>query len=62
MAAQIVSPIAAGTMLNRISYMTLFPYAAAAVILAFVTMQFVRHGDSKEGGPKGLEAFEEMEI
>lgn len=45
MAAQIVTPILSGYLLN-ISYATLFPYAAIFAGLSFVTMLFVRHGDS----------------
>jgi len=45
MAAQTITPIVAGTLMNRVGYMTLFPYAAAFFILAFATMQFVKHGD-----------------
>jgi maltose/moltooligosaccharide transporter len=58
MAAQIVTPIAAGWLLNHVSYDALFPYAAAFVLLSFVTMQFVKHGDSRPEGKKGLEAFD----
>ncbi len=47
MAAQVVTPILAGTLLNRVSYQVLFPYAAIFVGLSFVTMLFVRHGDSR---------------
>lgn len=61
MAAQTVTPILAGALLNRVGYMSLFPYAGIAVALAFVTMQFVRHGDSHAAAKKGLEAFEDMD-
>lgn len=47
MAAQTVTPIVAGFLLSNISYKTLFPYATVFVALSFVTMLFVRHGDSK---------------
>jgi MFS family permease len=47
MAAQTVTPILAGFLLSNVSYKTLFPYAAIFVALSFVTMLFVRHGDSK---------------
>lgn len=47
MAAQTITPIAAGTLLNKVSYQTLFPYAAFFVALSFVTMLFVKHGDNK---------------
>ncbi len=61
MAAQVVTPILAGTLLSNISYQVLFPYAAVFVGLSFVTMLFVRHGDSKAEAKKGLEAFEDMD-
>lgn len=61
MAAQVVTPILAGTLMRTISYRVLFPYAAIFVALSFVTMLFVKHGDNKEGGKKGLEAFSEMD-
>ncbi len=47
MAAQTVTPIAAGFLLSNVSYKTLFPYAAVFVTLSFITMCFVKHGDSK---------------
>lgn len=61
MAAQVVTPILAGTLMRQISYQVLFPYAALFVALSFVTMLFVRHGDSKAVAKKGLEAFEDMD-
>ena len=61
MAAQVVTPILAGTLMRNISYKVLFPYAACFVALSFVTMLFVGHGDSRPEGKKGLEAFEEMD-
>ena len=47
MAAQIVTPILSGVFMDYIGMTTLFPYAAIFVALAFLTMFFVRHGDSK---------------
>lgn len=47
MAGQIVTPILSGILLERVGYGTLFPYAALMVAVAFCTMLFVRHGDSK---------------
>lgn len=47
MAAQILTPILSGAFLEHVGYMTLFPYAAIFMALAFVTMLNVRHGDSK---------------
>ena len=61
MAAQVVTPVLAGTLMKHISYKALFPYAALFVALSFVTMLFVKHGDSKAEAPKGLEAFEAMD-
>ena len=58
MSAQIITPILSGALLehgHRIlgstdpnaGYVLLFPYGALFAILSFVTMLFVRHGDSK---------------
>ncbi len=58
MAAQTITPIVAGALLHNVSYMTLFPYAAVFVALSFVTMVFVRHGDSVLQVKRGLEAFD----
>lgn len=58
MAAQIVTPILSGALLEHVGYGTLFPYAAIFVALSFVTMLFVKHGDSKPVQPQSkLEAF-----
>ena len=61
MAAQVVTPVVAGTLMRHIDYRVLFPYAAFFVALSGVTMCFVRHGDTKAEGKRGLEAFEEMD-
>ena len=61
MAAQVVTPIVAGSLMRAIDYRVLFPYAAAFVALSFLTMCFVRHGDTKAEAKKGLEAFEDMD-
>ncbi len=47
MAAQVVTPVLSGIFLDNISMRTLFPYATVFVALAFVTMFFVKHGDSR---------------
>jgi MFS family permease len=60
MAAQIVTPILAGTLMRLISYNILFIYSAFFVLLSFVTMTQVKHGDQKVEAKKGLEAFEDM--
>ena len=61
MAAQVVTPILAGTLLKHISYSMLFPYAAFFAACSFVTMCFVRHGDCKVEAKAGLAAFEDMD-
>lgn len=61
MAAQVVTPILAGFLMRNISYKVLFPYAALFVLLSFVTMTQVRHGDAAPEAKKGLEAFEDMD-
>ena len=61
MAAQVVTPVAAGYLMRNISYTALFPYAAAFVAMSFVTMLFVKHGDNKPEAKKGLDAFEDMD-
>ncbi len=61
MAAQVITPIVAGTLMRLIDYRVLFPYAAVFVALSFVTMLGVHHGDTKVEAKKGLDAFEEMD-
>ena len=59
MAAQIVTPVLSGALMDLTGRMTiLFPYAAVFAGLAFVTMFLVRHGDSKVEAKKGLEALD----
>lgn len=58
MTAQIVTPILAGTLLNRVGYKVLFPYCALFVAGSFVMMFFVKHGDNKVEAKRGLEAFD----
>ncbi|MBE6981665.1 MAG: SLC45 family MFS transporter [Ruminococcaceae bacterium] len=58
MAAQAITPWIAGWFMDKIAWTALFPYAAIFVGLAFVTMFFVRHGDSKPQAKKGLEALD----
>lgn len=47
MAAQVVTPILSGFLLEYVSYRTLFPYAVVFSVAAFFTMTQVKHGDSK---------------
>ena len=59
MAAQILTPILSGWLLEHVGYHTLFPYAATCVGLAFVTMLLVRHGDNRPDAPANvLEHFD----
>ncbi len=59
MAAQIVTPILSGALLQYVGYWTLFPYGAAFVGLAYLTMTQVKHGDNKPVLPKDmLEVFD----
>ncbi|MBR2823587.1 MAG: MFS transporter [Clostridia bacterium] len=47
MAAQTVTPYLSGMLMDRAGMTSLFPYATVFVVLASVTMLFVRHGDSR---------------
>lgn len=58
MFAQIITPIAAGYLLDNVDYRILFLYSAVFVTLSFVTMCFVKHGDNKIEAKSGLEAFD----
>lgn len=53
MAAQIVTPILSGYLMQAFGTMRiLFPYGTIFIALSFVTMLFVKHGDSKPDKPK----------
>ena len=58
MAAQVATPMLSGLLMDRMGMHVLFPYAAVFTALAFVTMQFVGHGDSKPEARRGLEALD----
>jgi len=59
MAAQILTPILSGILMDELGRKVLFPYATLFVAAAFVTMFFVRHGDAKViEQKKGLESFD----
>jgi len=60
MAAQVLTPVISGWLLEHVGYHTLFPYAALMVAGAFVTMLFVRHGDNRPGLKKS--ALEYMDV
>ena len=57
MSAQILAPILSGILIQVIDYSILFPFAALFVAFSFVTMYFVKHGDSKAEKVSALEAF-----
>ena len=53
MAAQVVTPILSGALMDAFGTMSiLFPYGAIFAAASFVTMLFVKHGDSKPVAPK----------
>lgn len=54
MAAQVITPILSGALMTYVfhSMSVLFPYATIFVALSFVTMLFVKHGDSRPEAPK----------
>ncbi len=58
MAAQVLTPILSGALMEHIGYHTLFPYAALMVLGSFITMLFVKHGDSKPEARRGLESLD----
>ncbi len=58
MSAQIVTPMLSGFLMDRMGMTVLFPYAAVFVVLAFVTMSLVRHGDARPEAARGLEALD----
>lgn len=57
MAAQIVTPLLSGLLIDKlgIGYNILFPYAVFFSVASFVTMCFVRHGDTKPESKKAIE-------
>ena len=58
MAAQVATPMVSGFLMDKLGMTVLFPYAAVFVVLAFLTMLTVRHGDSRPEAKKGLEALD----
>ena len=61
MAAQSLTPTISGVFMDKVAMTSLFPYASIFVGLAFFTMLFVKHGDSKPTAAKGIEALAEMD-
>ena len=61
MSAQVLTPILSGWIMDLFGNMhPLFPYASICVALAFVTMFFVKHGDSKPEPKKS--ALESLDV
>lgn len=60
MAAQILTPIISGALMDipSLGRKVLFPYATFFVVLAFITMLFVKHGDAKPEKKSLLENFD----
>ena len=59
MAAQVVTPIVSGYLLQYFGYGILFPYGAVLVGAAIVPILFAKHGDSKpEAAKPALESFD----
>lgn len=58
MAAQIVTPIVSGYLMQIVGYKVLAPYAAVMVLISLVTISLTKHGDAKPLPPASkLEAF-----
>ncbi len=62
MAAQITTPLLSGFLIDNLGwgYSVLFPYAVLFSALSFVTMLFVRHGDSKP--PRRASVLESFDV
>jgi len=59
MFAQILTPVLSGLIMDAFGTMrVLFPYSVVFCVLAFITMSFVKHGDSKPIVVKSVEAFD----
>lgn len=48
MAAQTATPVLSGLLMDTAGMTTLFPYATVFLVLAFATMLFVKHGESRK--------------
>ncbi|MBQ7847823.1 MAG: MFS transporter [Clostridia bacterium] len=59
MAAQTLTPVLSGALMD-LNMRTLFPYSALFVALSFLTMLFVKHGDSKPVSKKSV--LEQMDV
>ena len=54
MAAQVITPVVSGFLMDKLGMTVLFPYATIFVICAFVTMLQVKHGDSRPDQKKDV--------
>jgi MFS family permease len=61
MTAQIVTPILCGALMRYVGYWIFFPYAVLFMGAAFVTMQFVKHGDAKGEKKSFMESMAEID-
>ena len=60
MSAQVITPILSGFLMDMINMRVLFPYATIFVLLSFVTMFFVKHGNAQDlGGKSAKELIED---
>ena len=57
MTAQIITPILSGFLIDQLGWFIFFPYAAFFAGCAFITMLFVKHGDSRPEAQGALEAL-----
>lgn len=57
MAAQTLTPMVSGKIMDSLGMTALFPYGCVFVLLAFVTMLLVKHGDSRPTQGSKLEAL-----
>lgn len=61
MAAQVITPVLSGVVMDIIDMTVLFPYCVVFCVLAFISMLFVKHGDSKPIPTEKLEVYESMD-
>ena len=57
MAAQIITPVLSGYLVDIFDWGVFFPYAAVFTGLSFITMLFVKHGDSRPERKGALESL-----
>lgn len=62
MAAQVLTPVMSGALLQYVSYKTLFPYAVVFSVFAFITMLFVKHGDVVDNTDTKKSILEHLDV